>query len=108
MDDRTKNAITQTLIELSLDMFPDAAFVEKYGGQLIQTNADDPDTQVGGIFAYTNHVTLELSQGALLDDPDGVLEGKGKFRRHIKLSSVAEIVGKGVREMLQAANELNG
>ncbi len=108
MDDRTKNAITQTLIELSLDLFPDAAFVDKYGGQLIQTNADDPDTQVGGIFAYTNHVTLELSQGALLDDPDGALAGKGKFRRHIKLSSLSEVESKGVREMLQAANELNG
>jgi len=40
-------------------------------------------------FAYTNafkaHVNVGFFRGAELADPDGLLEGTGKFMRHVKL-----------------------
>jgi len=40
---------------------------------------------LGGIFSYQNHLSLEFSKGAELDDPHGVLEGKGKFAAILNL-----------------------
>jgi hypothetical protein len=44
-----------------------------------------------GIFSYTAHASLEFSQGAVLADTVGVLEGRGKGRRHIKLRHVDDL-----------------
>ena len=34
---------------------------------------------------YKEHVSIVFSRGNELSDPDGLLEGKGKFRRHLKV-----------------------
>lgn len=43
----------------------------------------------GAAFAYvdafTTHVNVGFFQGAELTDPEGLLEGSGKFMRHVKL-----------------------
>ena len=44
-----------------------------------------------GLFAYKKHVSLEFSNGHRMKDPDQRLEGKGKYRRHIKLLSKNDI-----------------
>lgn len=72
----------------------------KYGGFLFSSN--EPFC---GIFSYTKHVSLEFSAGASLPDTFKVLEGEGKFRRHIKLSSADDISGKHVRDYLILAFE---
>ncbi|MBA3595351.1 MAG: DUF1801 domain-containing protein [Polaromonas sp.] len=59
--------------------------------------------QFCGIFSYTKHVSLEFSEGAALPDKFKVLEGEGKFRRHIKLSSIEDVSEKYVREYLVLA-----
>lgn len=51
-----------------------------------------------GVFSYTKHVSLEFGAGASLPDKCNVLEGEGKLRRHIKLSSTQDITGKHVLE----------
>jgi hypothetical protein len=56
-----------------------------------------------GIFSYSMHVSLEFGEGALLPDKYKVLEGEGKFRRHIKLLSQEDIAAKHVREYLTLA-----
>jgi len=42
-------------------------------------------------FAYVNafnaHVNVGFFRGAAISDPDGLLEGTGKFMRHVKLRS---------------------
>jgi len=58
----------------------------KYGGILFSSGV-----HFGGVFAYKEHVSVEFGSGALIDDPFGHLEGNGKFRRHIKLLSPADI-----------------
>lgn len=71
----------------------------KYGG-LVFFKAD---VLVGGIFFYKQHISIEFSQGATLPDPSSVLEGKGKFRRHIKIRLVDDISEKNVVQYVQVA-----
>ena len=54
----------------------------KYGGILYSIGC--------GVFSYEKHVSLEFSKGALLEDNYKLLEGKGKYRRHIKFSTIAQ------------------
>ena len=61
-----------------------------YGGIMFAIDGTD----WGGVFANKNHVSFEFSNGYLLDDASKFLEGKGKFRRHIKLVHVDDITAK--------------
>lgn len=45
----------------------------KYGGILFTSGVP-----FCGVFAYKDHVSVELSQGARIADPTGLLEGTGK------------------------------
>ena len=56
-----------------------------------------------GIFAYTAHVSVEFAQGVSLSDPAQVLEGKGKFRRHIKIRQPGDIQSKQLSDYLARA-----
>ena len=37
-----------------------------------------------GLIPHTAHVNVQLADGALLDDPSGIVEGTGKRIRHVK------------------------
>ena len=52
-------------------------------------------------------MSLEFSQGAPFDDPDGRLEGKGKGRRHLKFATVEEVTRKDVEGFLRQALALS-
>jgi hypothetical protein len=56
-----------------------------------------------GVFAYTEHVSVEFGRGCDLDDPHKVLEGTGKLRRHIKLASLSDITAKHLASYVDAA-----
>lgn len=70
----------------------------KYGGILFASSTD-----FCGVFAYTNHVTLEFGDGSMLPDPHGVLVGKGKLRRHIRIDSEHDLEFKKVGDYINAA-----
>ncbi len=72
-------------------LLPDAQERVMYGGIMFSGAAD-----WGGIFASKNHVSFEFSQGFSFDDPNNLLEGGGKFRRHLKLQSLDDIKTKNV------------
>ena len=92
--------ITDMLAEMVGEIAPDVRLVLKYGGHVMCPLAGNDKSFVGGIFAYKDHVSLEFSQGAQLDDPKGLLEGKGKQRRHLKFTSIEEIQSKEARAFL--------
>lgn len=73
----------------------------KYGGILFGA-----EEHFCGIFSYKQHVGLEFGEGAKLLDPYQVLEGKGKGRRHIKLTCEEEVKTKHALEYLVAALKL--
>jgi hypothetical protein len=73
-----------------------------YGGILFSA----PE-QFCGVFAYTAHVSMEFGRGAELNDPHRVLEGSGKFRRHIKLLSIDDIASKHLKDYIAQALRLS-
>jgi hypothetical protein len=67
-----------------------------YGGIMFSLEND-----YGGIFVYKKHISLEFTGGSDFEDPDKILEGKGKFRRHLKLYSLEDIENKKVSYYLE-------
>ena len=49
------------------------------------------------IAGYKKHVTLAFYDGTMLNDPEGKLGGSGKFMRHIKFRSAADIDDEQIR-----------
>lgn len=92
--------LVQSLRKIILGFSPSITEEVKYGGMLF--SAGQPFC---GVFSYAKHVSLEFGAGASLPDKYKVLEGEGKLRRHIKLSSAEDISGKHVREYLSLAIE---
>ena len=62
-----------------------------YGGIMFSLEDD-----FGGLFVRKKHVSFEFVFGVQMKDPDGVLEGTGKFRRHLKIKSLTDIKNKEV------------
>ena len=54
------------------------------------------------------YVTLGLWQGALLPNPDGLIEGTGKRMRHVKVRSVDEMAPSRLGRIIRGALELDG
>lgn len=71
----------------------------KYGGIVFLKEKE----LIGGIFVYREHVSVEFSQGASFADPGSILEGKGKYRRHIKLHDPEDILEKKVESFIAQA-----
>ncbi|WP_163835589.1 DUF1801 domain-containing protein [Spartinivicinus ruber] len=74
----------------------------KYGGLVFVKSG----SLVGGIFPYKQHISIEFSNGVNLADPSGLLEGKGKRRRHLKIYDMKDIKEKNADFYIkQAVNE---
>lgn len=52
---------------------------------------------------YTEHLNLGFNKGSLLDDPHNLLEGTGKWIRHIPVRKKADYHQEGVQDLIQAA-----
>jgi hypothetical protein len=48
-------------------------------------------------------LTISFANGALFDDPQGLLGGAGKISRTLKLRSVADLEGPSIRSFLRQA-----
>ena len=103
MDQVISDCISNALKEIVEQIAPDVRFVPKYGGEVLACDPDSDKKFVGGIYVYKDHVSLEFSQGASFDDPDGRLEGKGKCRRYLKFATVEDVTGKYAKGFLRQA-----
>jgi hypothetical protein len=58
-------------------------------------------------FAYVNafkaHVNVGFFRGAELSDPNGLLEGAGKFMRHVKIRPGDEVDATALMELINSA-----
>jgi len=58
-------------------------------------------------FAYVNafraHVNVGFFRGAEIDDPDGLLQGEGKFMRHVKLGPGRDVDAGRLTTLIAAA-----
>ena len=52
------------------------------------------------LIPHTAHVNVQLADGALLDDPSGIVEGTGKRIRHVKCRSLVDVSRPALRALL--------
>jgi hypothetical protein len=90
LDDEKFN-ILRKLRDIVFKQHPKVKERIMYGGIMFSL-ADD----FGGLFASKKHVSFEFSHGFKMKDPKTILEGTGKFRRHLKITSTADIKDKDV------------
>lgn len=55
------------------------------------------------VSAHRAHVTLGIARGAVLPDPAGLMEGKGKVHRHVKIRETADLERPELRDLLESA-----
>ncbi len=55
---------------------------------------------------YTKYVNIGFSQGALLDDPEGRLQGNGARIRHIKLTRAEDLDDPYILDLIRQAVDL--
>jgi hypothetical protein len=107
MDDAVKVMIIDSLEELTIELAPDANLRPMYGGTVIELETDNPKSRIGGFYVYADYVSFEFAKGVQFEDPTGVLEGTGKFRRHVKLRGADDIKTKTCKRFLDQAVTLS-
>ncbi len=71
----------------------------KYGGIVFNVSSK----LIGGIYLYKEHMSIEFSNGANFSDPEGFLEGKGKLRRHLKITEKSDLKNKDISNYIKQA-----
>ncbi|HZP04738.1 MAG TPA: DUF1801 domain-containing protein [Terracidiphilus sp.] len=61
------------------------------------------DAPFGYVNVFTAHVNVGFFQGAALADPAGLLQGDGKFMRHVKLKPGNSTDATALRKLIDAA-----
>ena len=61
------------------------------------------DAAFGYVNAFSDHVNVGFFRGAEIADPDRLLEGNGKFMRHVKLRPDDRINVAGLSALIQTA-----
>jgi hypothetical protein len=63
------------------------------------------DVPFGYVNVFTTHVNVGFFQGAALKDPGRLLQGSGKFMRHIKLRPGTATNAEALNRLIEAAYE---
>jgi hypothetical protein len=61
------------------------------------------DAAFGYVNVFTSHVNVGFFQGASLSDPARLLQGTGKFMRHVKLKPGTAANAAALRRLIEAA-----
>ena len=61
------------------------------------------DAAFGYVNAFKAHVNVGFFRGAEIADPERLLEGTGKFMRHVKLRPEREIDATALRQLIETA-----
>jgi hypothetical protein len=61
------------------------------------------DAPFGYVDVFTSHVNVGFFHGAALRDPDHLLEGSGRFMRHVKLRSGESANAAALSSLIEAA-----
>lgn len=91
LGDHARYEVLDRLRRIVFEYYPKVEERMMYGGIIFSLKED-----FGGVFVYKNHVSFEFSYGYKLNDPGQLLEGGGKYRRHVKIKSLADIETKKV------------
>lgn len=61
------------------------------------------DAPFGYVNVFRAHVNVGFFHGAALPDPGSLLEGSGKFMRHVKLKPGSAVPAEALRRLIEAA-----
>jgi hypothetical protein len=61
------------------------------------------DAAFGYVNAFKAHVNVGFFRGAEIADPEGLLEGTGKFMRHVKLRPGCNVNATALRKLIDTA-----
>ena len=61
------------------------------------------DAAFGYVDAFTAHVNVGFFRGAEIADPDRLLEGTGKFMRHVKLRPESPVSAAALTRLIETA-----
>jgi len=61
------------------------------------------DAAFGYVNVFKAHVNVGFFRGAEIADPDGMLEGNGKFMRHVKLRPEHDVDATALRKLIKTA-----
>ena len=61
------------------------------------------DAAFGYVNAFKAHVNVGFFRGADIADPESLLEGTGKFMRHVKLRPEQDVDGMALMKLIEAA-----
>ena len=61
------------------------------------------DAAFGYVNAFTAHVNVGFFLGAKIADPEGLLEGTGKFMRHVKLRPEDNVNARALTKLIETA-----
>jgi len=61
------------------------------------------DAAFGYVNAFKAHVNVGFFRGAEIADPDGLLEGTGKFMRHVKLKPERDVDPTALTKLIKTA-----
>ena len=99
-------SLANELEEFIQQVVPKAEPVKKYGGTLFTLVPEEKEGQFCGVFIHKKHVQISFSKGAQLKDPNNLLLGSGKLRRHINCASSESINFIELERLLLQASKL--
>jgi hypothetical protein len=96
-------AIARAARRVVLSVRPDALEVLDRADRLVAyaTGPRPLEDMWAAIAPHRRHVNVQLANGALVDDPAGIVEGTGKRVRHVKLRSAADVERPSLRAVLE-------
>ena len=61
------------------------------------------DAAFGEVNVFTHHVNVGFFLGAHIEDPDRLMEGTGKFMRHVKLGAGHEVDAAALQRLIETS-----
>ena len=97
--DNEKHLILNAIREIVFENYHATDERMMYGGIMFSLDTDD----FGGLFVRKKHISVEFIKGFLMKDPNKLLEGNGKYRRHLKIKSIDDIQNMNVEYFIKQA-----
>jgi len=97
--DHDKYELLNAMRDIVFKIYPRVQERMMYGGIMFSYDKND----FGGLFIRKNHISFEFARGYLMKDPKKLLEGSGKFRRHLKIGTLENVKSTDVRFFVKQA-----
>ena len=105
MENNIKNlaSLANELVDFIQSSVPTSSKLSKYGGTIFTLEPAEKEGQFCGVFIYSKHVQLSFSNGSQLNDTRKILQGSGKYRRHVNLKINDKIDYEYLKDLIHQA-----